>query len=103
MIYPNRLAYYAKRPFEVCHLSRLAFGIIGICQSYATVKPLQDKGLQPFDIYKNNIYIPFIRVLSYLNSHFAGLTYFNNFRIKKSIYIRGDRDKCQTPLFEPPW
>lgn len=88
----ERLAYYANRANWVCQLNRLSLGIIGVCQPYATVKPLQDKDLRTVVIYKNNIYIPFIRFLSYLNSYFAGLAYLNSFLVKKSIYIRTGHD-----------
>lgn len=87
-----RLAYHDKRPFGLCQLQRIGIWQNWECQSYATAKALQNKDLQPFDIYKNNIYIPFIRFLPYFNFHIAGLTYFNSFRIKKSIYIRGGHD-----------
>jgi hypothetical protein len=85
----NRLAYYAKRLPGLCQSFPLAFGTNRVCQSYAIVKPLHGKNLEPFDIYKNNIYIPFIRFLSYLNTNFAGLSYFNKYFIKKRVYIKG--------------
>ena len=102
MNHPDRLAYRDKRPLAPCHSKRIGICQNWECQSYATAKALQNKDLRTVVIYINNIYIPFIRFLSYLNSHFAGLSYFNNFRIKKNIYIRAVRDKCQTPFFEPP-
>lgn len=92
MILSKRLSHYDNRTTPQGQSNRLSIVIVWVCQSCDIVKPLQDKDLRTVVIYINNIYIPFIRFLSYLYSHFAGLTYFNKFRIKKSIYIRGDHD-----------